>query len=112
VEATVDKIRQKTVWREIDAPTIYANVVGVGSTPYDVNFILGEIDGATAEQVNAKPLLKVILSPELAANLATLLNVVMESYVSGNGPLRTIALSNTDDMKRRMLESAIKIEGK
>jgi len=112
VEATVDKIRQKTVWKEVDAPTIYGNVIGVGSTPYDINFVIGEIEGATSEQVNAKPLLKVILSPELAANLASLLNVIMEGYVSGNGPLRSAALANADEMKRRMAESAIKIESR
>jgi hypothetical protein len=110
VDATVDKIRQKTAWKEMEVPTIYGNVIGVGSTPYDLNILIGEIEGATAEQVNAKPLLRVVLSPELAANLATLLGVILEGYVSGNGPLRIAALSNTDEMKRRLAESAIKIE--
>jgi len=110
VEATVDKIRQKTVWNEVEAQTVYGNVVGVGSTPYDINIVIGQIEGATAEQVNAKPLVKVILSAELAANLATLLGVILEGYVSGNGPLRVSALSNTDEMKRRLAESAVKLE--
>jgi hypothetical protein len=110
VDATVEKIRQNTVWKEGEVQIVYGNVVGVGSTPYDVNFLIGQIDGATADQVNARPLLKVILSPELAANLATLLNVVMEAYVAGNGPLRTTTVSSPEELKRRMLESAIKIE--
>ena len=86
MDATVEKIRQKTVWKEEEVQTVYGNVVGVGSTPYDVNLVIGLIDGATSEQVNAKPLIKVVLSPELAANVATLLNVVVESFVAGNGP--------------------------
>lgn len=110
MDATVDRIRQKTVWKEIDTPALYGNVIGVGSTPYDISIVIGELEGATSEQVNAKPLLKLILAPELAANLATLLTVVMEGYVSGNGPLRVTALSNTDEMKRRIADSAIKLE--
>jgi hypothetical protein len=110
VDATVEKIRQNTVWKEVEVPTIYGNVIGVGSTPYDINIVIGEIEGATAAQVNAKPLVRLTLSPELTANLATLLAVVLDGYVSGNGPLRSTALSNTEEMKRRLAESAVKIE--
>jgi hypothetical protein len=112
VDATVEKIRQKTVWKEVEVQTVYGNVIGIGSSPYDINFIVGEIEGATSDEVNARPLIKIILAPELAANLATLLGVVMEGYVSGNGPLRPTVLSNTDDMKRRMYETAIKLESR
>lgn len=105
------KTRPKTVWKAVDVPNIYANVVGVGSTPYDVNIVLGEIDTATPEEITANPRLKLTLSPELAANVHTLLGLILDGYVKGNGPLRTQSLANADEMKRRLAETAIKLEG-
>jgi hypothetical protein len=99
---------QETVWKDVQIPSIYSNVMSVGTTPYDISLTFGEIDSATQSQINVTPRVKLNLSPEQALNLSRLLAVVVEKFVEGNGPLRTVNALDVVEMKRRLEQNTIK----
>lgn len=103
---------QTTIWTDgSNPPTFYANVIGVGSTPYDVTLLLGEMQNATETQITATPRAKIILTPELAANLGRLLDAIVLAYIDGNGPLRAAGQSSVEELKRKLIDAAVKLEG-
>ena len=85
-------------WKEIDYPSVYANVMGFGMSPFDIALIFGEIGDSTPSQVLATPKVKLLLSPEQAANLMKLLGVALSAYVQNNGPLRPGGAVNLEDV--------------
>ncbi len=60
-------------WKEQDYPTVYANLMGVGMTPFDIAIVFGEVGDSTATEVIGIPRLKLLLAPEQAANLQKIL---------------------------------------
>src|SRR5260370_29817335 len=76
---------QVVKWKELDHPSVYANIIGFGMSQFDINLIFGEIGDSTPSQAVAIPKVKVFLTPEQAANTMKLLSVALEAYVAGNG---------------------------
>jgi hypothetical protein len=110
-----EKIRPKlpsgqvVKWKETDCPTFYSNVIGFTLSPFDITLSFGEIGASTLEELNAIPRVKVIVSPEQAANLTKLLTVALSAYVEGNGQLRTGGAVNIDDLNRQIQAQKIVI---
>ena len=76
-------------WKELEHPTVYSNMIGVGMTPFDINLIFGEVVESDGNTVTGAPRVKILLSPEQVANLQKLLSVTMNAYTKANGPIRT-----------------------
>lgn len=93
---------QVVKWKEEDYPSVYANIIGFGMSPFDIFVIFGQIGEATPSEVNAIPKVKVFLSPEQALNLLKLLNVAVDAYVGNNGQLRTSGAVNLEDISAQM----------
>ena len=90
VEAVAPKQAVRTArFKEIEYPSIYSNFMGIAATPFDVGIIFGEVVASEGNEVVPNPRVKVLLAPEQAANLAKLLNSVLDQYVKNNGQLRT-----------------------
>jgi Protein of unknown function (DUF3467) len=83
--------QRATRFLEIEYPTIYSNVIGIGATPYDLTVVFGLVDSATEDEVLAKPAVKVLMAPEQAANLVKILNEMLARFKEANGELRTAA---------------------
>ncbi|MGP8258784.1 MAG: DUF3467 domain-containing protein [Acidobacteriaceae bacterium] len=75
-------------FKDIEHPTVYSNIIGIGSTPYDIALMFGEVTSSTDTTVEGTPRVKVLLSPEQASNLAMMIKTVLENFVENNGPLR------------------------
>ncbi len=86
---------QTTKWREAEIPSLYSNLMAFSMTPNDISLLFGEIESATPTEITGKPLMKVVLSPEQAHNLAKFLTLAVERYVQDNGVLRKAA--NVDE---------------
>jgi len=80
---------QVVKWKEQEFPSVYANIMGFGLSPFDITLIFGEIGETTPTEVVGIPKAKIILSPEQAANLIKLLQLGLSTYVQNNGQLRT-----------------------
>ena len=80
--------QQRRHFKDIEYPTVYCNMMGIGATAFDIAIIFGETDKATKDEVVGIPRVKVLLSPEQAANLVTMVQTVLAEYVKDNGPLR------------------------
>jgi hypothetical protein len=93
---------QTTKWREAEVPSLYSNIMGFTMTPNEISLLFGEIESATPEEITGKPLMKVMLSPEQAHNLATFLGLAVARYVEENGPLRRAANVDEEQMKKAL----------
>jgi hypothetical protein len=90
IETVAPKPPMQTVrFKEVEYPSIYSNIMGITASPFDVGIIFGEVEAAVGSEIIANPRVKVLLAPEQAANLARLLNSVLDQYVKNNGQLRT-----------------------
>jgi len=87
---------QRIEWKEEQFPSIYANVMAVGITPFDISILLGEVEGASASVVKAKPRVRVIVSPEQASLLMQTIAQGLAKFVEGNGPLRPVGKQQLD----------------
>jgi hypothetical protein len=87
--------QRATRFMEIEYPTIYSNIIGIGASPYDISIVFGVVDNATETEVMAKPLVKVLMAPEQAANVVKIISKMLERYQEANGQLRT---SSTVDL--------------
>jgi hypothetical protein len=85
-------------WLEIEHPSIYANMLGIGMTAFDINIIFGEIIKADPSSVTGTPKVKIILAPEQAQNLIKLLTVAINSYAKANGPLRSSGSVDVEEL--------------
>lgn len=74
----------------VDHPTVYSNFMGVGATQFDIAIIFAEVTGMDGPQALATPRVKVLLSPEQAANLIRMVGETLQVYVKHNGPLRRL----------------------
>lgn len=79
---------QKLEWNKEPFQTLYSNIASVGFTPFDVSIVFGELESGSPAGIKAKPLAKVILSPEEASLLSQMLQQVLKKYSETNGPLR------------------------
>ena len=95
-------------WKEQDYPTVYANLMGFGMSPFDIALVFGEIGDSTVSEVTGIPKVKVLLSPEQAANLAKLLGVAIATYVQNNGQLRTAGAVSLDDINSQLSAQLVK----
>jgi hypothetical protein len=93
---------QVVKWKDSDHPSVYANIIGFSLTPFDLSFIFGEIGESTPSELTGIPRVKVIVSPEQAANLMKLLGVALNTYVSGNGQLRPGGAVNIEDLNSQI----------
>jgi Protein of unknown function (DUF3467) len=98
---------QVVQWKEKEHPTVYANIMGFSLSPFDIGILFGELGESTPTLVNGIPNVKVVVSPEQAANLAKLLNVAIAAYVENYGPLRTAGAINLDDVNAQLEASKV-----
>jgi hypothetical protein len=103
---------QVAKWKDQECPTVYANMMGLAMTPFDITVILGEVGDAKPEEVTGIPRVKLLLSPEQASNLAKLLNAALEQYIENNGQLRTGGAVNLDDFKKHLMANRIASKAK
>jgi hypothetical protein len=90
---------QQVRWKDIEFPSVYANVFGLFITPVDITIVLGEIASADASAIDAVPRMKLVLAPEFATTfLAGVANGV-RIFTESHGPLRSNAtpLGNRPD---------------
>jgi len=81
---------QRIEWKEEQIPSIYANVMAVGITPFDISILLGEVESASTSVVKARPKVKIIVSPEQASLLMQTIAQGLAKFQEGNGPLRPV----------------------
>ncbi len=96
-------------WKEQDHPTVYANLMGFGMTPFDITLVFGEIGDSTPTEVTGIPRVKLLLSPEQASNLKTLLEVGLKNFTETNGPLRSAGAISIGDVSNQMNAQKLKI---
>lgn len=89
-------------WKDADFPTVYANLMGFGMTPFDISLLLGEVGESTDTEVVGIPRVKVLLSPEQANNLHKLLGLALTKYVETNGALRTVGAVDLDELNKQV----------
>ena len=82
--------KQVNKFKEIEYPTVYSNMMGIGMTPFDIAIVFGEVDHATTDEVLAIPRVKVLLAPEQAANLLQMLGAALTKFSENNGNLRQL----------------------
>jgi hypothetical protein len=90
------QVVQKIEWKDEQIPSIYANVMAVGITPFDISILLGEVESASESVVKAKPRVKVIVSPEQASLLMQTIAQGLGKFVEGNGQLRSVGKLQLD----------------
>lgn len=88
MESAIKLGTQKSRFKDVEYPTIYCNMMGIGATAYDITLILGEVESATKDEVVGIPKMKLLLAPEQAQNLLTMVKAVLDQYIKHNGPLR------------------------
>jgi hypothetical protein len=101
---------QVVKWKDEDFPFIYSNIIGFGMSGFDIYLQFGQLGESTPVEVNAIPKVRVILSPEQAANVVKLLTVAVETYIANNGQLRTVGAVNVDDINTQLKTLKLKVE--
>lgn len=96
-------------WKEQDYPTIYVNMMGLGMTSFDIALVFGEIGDASPTEVTGIPKVKLLLSPEQASNLKSLLEVTLKNFVENNGPLRTSGAVNLEEIANQLNDKKVKL---
>lgn len=89
-------------WKDQEYPSVYANIMGLGLSPFDISLIFGEIGESTPTEVLATARVKVILSPEQASNLMKLLDAAITTYVQNNGQLRAGGAVNPEEINNQL----------
>lgn len=89
-------------WKEVEHPTLYINMMGIGMSPFDINLILGELTESDENSITGTPKIKILLAPEQAANLVKLLSIAIDSYAKANGALRTAGAIDVADVTEQM----------
>ena len=87
---------QTIEWLKEQHPSVYSNILAVGITPFDLSIVFGEVAGANPSSVMAKPLVKILISPEQASMLMQLLQQSLRIFTEGNGPLRPVGARALD----------------
>jgi hypothetical protein len=93
---------QVVKWKDQEAPHVYANIIGFSMSGFDIHLIFGEIGESTGSEVTAIPKVKVLLSPEQAANTMKLLGVAVENFVDRYGALRTAGAIDLDNIREQV----------
>lgn len=100
-------VKRIAKWKEIEFPAIYANMMGIGMTSFDINLIFGEVLESDEKTLTGRPLVKVLLAPEQAANLVKLLSIALESYATTHGTLRTSGAIDVKEITDQMILSQV-----
>jgi hypothetical protein len=79
---------QKLEWQQGQYPSVYSNIASVSFSPFDISILYGEVDTATLDTISAKPLTKLVVSPEQASILVQMLTQALQKYTETNGQLR------------------------
>jgi hypothetical protein len=95
------QVLQKIEWNDEQIPSVYANVMAVGITPFDISILLGEVESASASIVKAKPRVKVIVSPEQASLLMQTIGQALAKFIEGSGQLRPVGKQQLDSKNFR-----------
>jgi hypothetical protein len=72
------------------AATVYSNVTSVISTPFDIQFIFGELVEITDDHVTGVARARIIMSPEHAQIFLELLQLRVQDYERLYGPFRKL----------------------
>lgn len=96
-------------WKEQEHPVVYANVMGLGMTPFDIALVFGEIGDSTSTEVTGIPRVKILLAPEQAANLMQLLGLALKTFVENNGQLRTSGAVNLEEINKQIADANKKV---
>jgi hypothetical protein len=103
-------VKRIAKWKEVEFPAVYANMMGIGMTPFDVNIIFGEVLESDEKSLTGRPLVKVLISPEQAGNLIKLLSIALDSFTKTNGALRTAGAidvkETAEEMNRALVPKA------
>jgi hypothetical protein len=94
-------------WNTQNLASVYANIMAISMTAFDLSIMFGEIGYATPESVEAVGRVKIILSPEQASNLIKLLSVAVEKYAATNGDLRTSASVDVEAFSKTLTENMV-----
>jgi len=100
---------QVVKWKDQDFPSTYANIMGLGMTPFDISLLFGEIGDSTPTEVTGIPKAKIILSPEQAANLVRLIGLALSTYVQNNGKLRNAGAIDMEVLKKDIEAQFVKV---
>lgn len=100
------QVVQRIEWKDEQIPSIYANVMAIGITPFDISILLGEVEGASESVVKAKPKVKVIVAPEQASVLMQMIAQGLKTFVDGNGQLRPIGKQQLDSRNFKLENQA------
>lgn len=84
------QVAQKIEWQEEQFPSVYANVAAIGITPFDISILCGEVASASPSAVLAKPLVKIVLSPEQASLVMQMLQQALKKFCEASGQLRSV----------------------
>lgn len=91
--------KRTAVWETKDHPTVYANMMGIGMTPFDIGIIFGEVIKSDETTLTGTPKVKVLMTPEQAQNLIKLLGVAVSAYEQSNGAIRNSGAVDVGDFK-------------
>jgi hypothetical protein len=97
-------------WATQEFPSVYANVMGFGMSPFDISLVFGELGEANPTSVTGIPRVKVLLSPEQAANLMKLLALAIESYTETHGQIRNAGAVDVEQLKAQMEAQKIPVQ--
>lgn len=95
-------VKRIAKWKDVEFPAVYANMMGIGMTPFDINVIFGEVLESDEETLTGRPLVKVLLAPEQAANLVKLVSIALEAYATAHGTLRTAGAVDVKEVTEQM----------
>ncbi|MHB1700942.1 MAG: DUF3467 domain-containing protein [Acidobacteriaceae bacterium] len=101
---------QVMTWKQHEFPTVYANLMGFGISPFDITLIFGELGESTSTEVLGVPKVKILLSPEQASNLQKMLGIAVKTYVDNNGPLRTAGAVNVEELTKQVDAQKVKVQ--
>jgi hypothetical protein len=73
-------------------PMVYANVGTVLSTPFDIQFVFGELREVTPDGAVAKAEIRVVVTPELAEIVLRALSTRLQMFIKQTGPLRNMGV--------------------
>jgi hypothetical protein len=99
---------QVVQWNNDHLVSHYSNLMALSMSAFDISIIFGELGQASPETVEGIAKAKIILCPEQALNLMTLLSIAVQKFTEGNGPLRASAKVDGDAFKKAIDDSRVK----
>jgi len=100
---------QTIKWNTENTPTVYANILAFGMSPFDISLMFGELGDSDGTNVTAHGRVKILLSPEQAANLIKLATAALNVYTKTNGAIRTSGAVDVDNLASELEKQKIKV---